>query len=202
MNNCEYSQKLEDLINSVDPGLLYEACDLTSTDGYDTDGSTSPELVDNGVGLGMRCSKGDEVFYASHSNENANMCCYMIGKSEDDACARLRAALEEETGTDVLAKAGLRVLVVGEMGSRDIDLKVTDIASGEQVFWGGGFFDGDQDEWLSVEIHDTTMLKHIEEAAEKETVAKQVVMGLVLESGTVFANVQELIEAVKDVKVY
>ena len=53
---------------------------------------------------------------------------------------------------------GLKVVVEGEAGSREVDLKVIDVVSGKPVFWGGGFWDSNEDEWLSLELHDTTMV--------------------------------------------
>ena len=78
---------------------LHEACDMTSTAGYDNDGSTGPELIDNGVALalGARDYGSDRevtIFYAYGNNDIDQVCYYCYGYDEDDMLARFRAVGE------------------------------------------------------------------------------------------------------------
>jgi hypothetical protein len=72
---------------------LGEACDMTSTGGYDNDGSIGPEMVDNGIGLGMAALRYDSaavVFFAFGAPDSDQQCYYQFGKDEADALRRLR----------------------------------------------------------------------------------------------------------------
>ena len=54
-----YSDKLEKLADMANhdeyADWAFDSFDLTSTAGHDNDGSTGPEMVDIGVGLGFAC---------------------------------------------------------------------------------------------------------------------------------------------------
>ncbi len=99
--NFTYSDKLEAKIRELETKRLdpSEACDLTSTSGYDNDGSTGPELVDNGVGLGLFTAsygKDAKIFIAENDR---NTTFYVVGFDEDDA---VRRVIEEEDKCDQL----------------------------------------------------------------------------------------------------
>ena len=85
------SAKLKRIVTCVeaeDHDWCEEAFDLTSTPGYNNDGSTGPELVDNGIELGFACRDYDrqaKVFFAYGKDR----CYYQFGKDEDDALRRL-----------------------------------------------------------------------------------------------------------------
>ena len=73
---------------------VQSSCDMTSTPGYDNDGSTGPELVDNGVKLAFAARDYDSkvvIFYAY----GYDTCYYVFGKDEDDAIRRLRSQLSD-----------------------------------------------------------------------------------------------------------
>ncbi len=79
-----------------------EVFDMTSTSGYDNDGSTGPEMVENGVGLGAYAERysfaktGKEaqvdIFVC---DDDSNTTYYQYGLDEDDAVRRLRHKLTE-----------------------------------------------------------------------------------------------------------
>ncbi|NLS97895.1 MAG: hypothetical protein GXX96_37630 [Planctomycetaceae bacterium] len=77
-----FSRKLEKVVEQHSGAS--EACDMTSTPGYDNDGCIGPELVDNGVSLGFACrdySPKARIFYAvAHET-----CFYQYGLDEADA---------------------------------------------------------------------------------------------------------------------
>lgn len=80
---------------------LADCCDLVSTSGYDNDGCTGPELVDNGVKLGMlarELDKNAQVFYAFGNPDECGQKCayYQVGINEEDAVRRLKEALAED----------------------------------------------------------------------------------------------------------
>lgn len=93
------SKMLADLIsantnNDDTKYCLSDCCDMTSTSGYDNDGSTGPELLDNGIALALKAKKYDAdaiIFYAIVGDT----AYYQFGKDEADACARLTQALDE-----------------------------------------------------------------------------------------------------------
>jgi hypothetical protein len=101
LHSATYSTRLEALAKELekrDPVNAHECFDLTSTAGYDNDGSTGPELVDNGIALGLECrdySPKAQVFWALVDNgDDGTMCCYQYGLNEDDALSRLEKAAE------------------------------------------------------------------------------------------------------------
>jgi len=103
LTSCTHSVRLGERAKELEitnPHDNYEIFDLTSTAGYDNDGSTGPELVDNGVGLGMMCrdyDKNTKVFWAIGSTERgfgSATCYYQIGLDEDNALSRLEKAVE------------------------------------------------------------------------------------------------------------
>jgi hypothetical protein len=74
---------------------LEECVDHTSTGGYDNDGSTGPELVDAGVGLGLQAAHhgpGAKVFYAFFGD----VCYYQVGVDEDEAISRFETAAKAQ----------------------------------------------------------------------------------------------------------
>ena len=99
--NLKYSKRLAQVIERFEKAnnakALDEACDLSSTGGYDNDGSTGPEMVDNGIGLGMAAVRYDPnvvVFFAfGDDSHGIGLCYYQYGKDEDDAIRRLVEAL-------------------------------------------------------------------------------------------------------------
>ena len=101
---AEFVKKCEQFEDDEFDGkdYLQGSCDMTSTSGYDNDGSTGPELVDNGVKLAFAARNYDSkavIFYAYGDDT----CYYVFGKDEDDAIHRLRSQL----GGDFLLAAGL-----------------------------------------------------------------------------------------------
>jgi hypothetical protein len=93
--NMTFSDKLQQVIAErvKDPitfGLLAEYGDMTSTAGYDNDGSTGPELLDNGAAL--RYHPEAKIFFAFGGDQ----CFYQFGHDEDDAIARLQQSLSEK----------------------------------------------------------------------------------------------------------
>ena len=92
-----FSQRLRDMVvaNEHDEDYdLGEYCDMTSTSGYDNDGSIGPELLDNGIALALAAREYDSnaVIFFAFGEEAAY---YQFGRDEDDALARLAAALAE-----------------------------------------------------------------------------------------------------------
>jgi len=77
---------------------LSEACDMTSTAGYDIDGSIGPDLIDNGIRLGRDAtiySPNATVFFAFGEHDcGTQQCYYQYGKDEEDALRRLREMME------------------------------------------------------------------------------------------------------------
>lgn len=75
---------------------LNDACDMTSTGGYDNDGSVGPELIDNGVQLAFAARDYDAkavIFYAFGEDDPDTTCYYAFGRDEDDMLRRVRQAL-------------------------------------------------------------------------------------------------------------
>ena len=96
--NITKSEKLAQTVRelSQEDWEVSDFCDMTSTAGYDNDGSTGPDLVDNGVGLGLQAmayAPRVTVFFAFVCDEDGEATCYyQYGKDEDDAVRRLREA--------------------------------------------------------------------------------------------------------------
>jgi len=94
------SQLLQDFVHEQEDELVVgEACDMTSTAGYDNDGSIGPEMIDNGVGLEMAARDYDPkatVFFAFGDDHcpDGRTCYYQFGKDEEDALRRLREMME------------------------------------------------------------------------------------------------------------
>ena len=94
-----FSQKLANLVAAYEADeetsdWFGEYCDMTSTSGYDNDGSIGPDLLDNGIALAFAAREYDNnstIFFA-FGEETAY---YQFGKSEDDALTRLTAALAQ-----------------------------------------------------------------------------------------------------------
>lgn len=110
--NGTYSDKLRELVAGVrDKRVLDDlegAFDLCSTAGYDNDGSTGPELVDNGVGLGLVLVKyaqehgvnpgtGATIFWCTADVGGGTYAFYVVGLNEDDALARIKNGVEALT---------------------------------------------------------------------------------------------------------
>jgi hypothetical protein len=84
------SDRLEKAVRRYEPEVL-AFCDMSCTSGYDNDGSEGPELIENGVKLGVAAVQYNPnaiIFYG----EGEDTCCYQFGISEDDAMQRLAAA--------------------------------------------------------------------------------------------------------------
>jgi hypothetical protein len=96
--NMTRSQLLQDFVREQED-VVGEACDMTSTAGYDNDGSIGPELLDNGIGLGMAARDYDPkaiVFFAfGECEDGGQVCYYQFGKDEEDALRRLREMIEK-----------------------------------------------------------------------------------------------------------
>lgn len=85
--------KLTDLYKQYG-NQLGGAADMSSTAGYDNDGSTGPELLDNGVELAFAARDYDRaaiVFYAIVRDT----CYYQFGTDEADAIRRLTEATRD-----------------------------------------------------------------------------------------------------------
>ena len=102
--NMVRSERLAEIVTqqeAKDQGeVLAEICDMTSTAGYDNDGSIGPDLVDNGIGLGVAAMRYDQhavIFYAFGDDlpDGFSRCYYQYGRDEQDAVARLLARLAE-----------------------------------------------------------------------------------------------------------
>ena len=99
--NMTRSERLAEIIGRFERAdntdALSDAFDHQSTGGYDNDGSTGPELVDNGIGLGMAALRYDPnavVFFAfGNDDDGIGSCYYQYGKDEDDAIGRLLRAM-------------------------------------------------------------------------------------------------------------
>jgi len=110
LNSMTRSDRLGDLVDVLEPidecgEYLGEAADMTSTAGYDNDGSTGPELLDNGVCLAMTARDYDPkavIFYAYGDGT----VYYVFGKDESDAVRRFRIAMgDTPEGKAMLAEA-------------------------------------------------------------------------------------------------
>jgi len=109
IHSMTHSSKLAELVERCEAfesetwdgrANLQDACDMTSTAGYDNDGSTGPELIDNGVQLALAARDYDPkvvIFYAyGDTHEGWQTCYYVFGKDESDAIRRLSAELGDE----------------------------------------------------------------------------------------------------------
>lgn len=77
---------------------LSDASDMSSTTGYDNDGSTGPEMIDNGIALGRDAqaySPTAEIFWADEEGEEDDTRHYVFGHDEADALRRLTEAGQE-----------------------------------------------------------------------------------------------------------
>ena len=93
------SQKLERMAKCCKEAIddYGEFFDLISTGGYDNDGSTGPQMVELGIGLGFdMCRYGEPVeMFVAYVEDGPHTCCYWsFGRDEDDAIARIREKLE------------------------------------------------------------------------------------------------------------
>jgi len=109
LNSMTGSRQLRELVEKLEKldarDYLGDASDMTSTRGYDNDGSIGPELVDNGVGLGFEArdySADAVVFFAS----GEGTVYYVFGKDEADAIRRFRIGMSDtEEGRRMLSEA-------------------------------------------------------------------------------------------------
>jgi len=101
--NMTRSQLLADFVREQESlgaiTELSEACDMTSTAGYDNEGAIGPDLIDNGIRLGRDATvynPNATVFFAfgEHDGE-IQQCYYQYGKDEEDALRRLLATMEQ-----------------------------------------------------------------------------------------------------------
>ena len=110
LNQMNRSAQLVALVGALEPldecgEYLNEACDMTCTSGYDNDGSTGPELLDNGVQLafGARDYHPEAVIFYAYGNDTV---FYVFGRDEDDAIRRFRLGMgDTAVGTEMLAEA-------------------------------------------------------------------------------------------------
>ncbi|RKZ86255.1 MAG: hypothetical protein DRQ39_05950 [Gammaproteobacteria bacterium] len=109
LNSMTWSRELRDLVGAFEQlngrEFLNEAADMTSTSGYDNDGSTGPELLDNGVALAFEARDYDDnaVVFFGYGEDT---CYYVFGRDESDAVRRLRAKLSStEESRQTLTKA-------------------------------------------------------------------------------------------------
>jgi hypothetical protein len=98
VSNCERFEGYTDDAGDEFEGqeCLNDACDMTSTGGYDNDGSVGPELIDNGVQLALSARDYDPnvvIFYAFGEECVDTQCYYAFGKDEEDMMRRVRQAL-------------------------------------------------------------------------------------------------------------
>ena len=103
--NATFSQRLKERVLELEEQDydISECCDLASTTGYDNDGSTGPEMVDNGIGLGLACAQHGpdaKIFFAiGVAIDGWRTCYFLIGNDEGEALARLAAAVAELTNS-------------------------------------------------------------------------------------------------------
>lgn len=110
LNSMNRSVRLAELVKALNPldecgEYLNEACDMTCTSGYDNDGSTGPELLDNGVELAFdaRDYHPEAVIFYAYGDDTV---FYVFGTDEDDAIRRFRLGMRDTTGgTAMLAEA-------------------------------------------------------------------------------------------------
>jgi len=97
-------------------------------------------------------------------------------------------------------QTGFKVVFKFITGSREVELKIVNLAEGV-VFWATGFWDSNDDEWLTLEIHDQSMLDDgIPPVTEKQGIsnARKIVSGLIRENGRIFKTVDDILEATKN----
>jgi len=100
--NMTRSQLLQDFVREQESlgavTELSEVCDMTSTAGYDNDGSIGPDLIDNGIRLGQDAiiyNPNVAIFFAfGECDCGTQQCYYQYGKDEEDALRRLREGLD------------------------------------------------------------------------------------------------------------
>ena len=99
--NATHSAKLGDFLTlrGQEGWDWSDFADATSTAGYDNDGSTGPELFDNGLGLAfsaVRYDKDAKVFFAFVTcDDGEEFVAWQFGKDEDDALRRLAESFAE-----------------------------------------------------------------------------------------------------------
>lgn len=97
--NMTHSEKLEAIVLDHEAdfpdGEHHDGYDMTSTAGYDNDGSIGPELLDNGIGLTLACRDYDPAAAIFFAIGETNTCYYQFGRDEDDAIRRLLEAMRE-----------------------------------------------------------------------------------------------------------
>jgi hypothetical protein len=112
-HSMTHSPQLAELLGSFEEAYpdyeLSESADMTSTSGYDNDGSCGPELVDNGVSLAFACRDYDPEATVFWADDNDNTTYYVFGKTEDDAIRRFR----ETIGSDEGGQEALRIADAG-----------------------------------------------------------------------------------------
>ena len=109
LNSMTGSSQLRELVDELDEldecgEYLNDAADMTSTRGYDNDGSTGPELVDNGVALAFeaRDYSPEVVIFFAYGTDT---CYYVFGHDEADAIRRFRIGMSDtEEGREMLRK--------------------------------------------------------------------------------------------------
>jgi hypothetical protein len=77
--------------------------DLCSTSGYDNDGSTGPELIDNGIGLAISALAYDpqaKIFFTNADSDGDSVCYWQFGRDEQDAVRRFRESIAEQQAAD------------------------------------------------------------------------------------------------------
>jgi hypothetical protein len=104
--NATYSENLglaasklcegKDLADAID--IINDRTDLTSTAGFDNDGSTGPEMIDNGIKLGLAAAKLDKkIFWAiwcpSVPFPPTTVAFFVLAEDEDEAVRLLTPKL-------------------------------------------------------------------------------------------------------------
>jgi len=94
IHSATHSERLGEIAKLLEKNDEHDDLfDMTCTAGYDNDGSTGPELVDNGIALGFEClgySLRAKIFWAIGDNSGIwTTCYYQYGLNEDDAISRL-----------------------------------------------------------------------------------------------------------------
>lgn len=93
--NATYSEKLGLAVTKLCDGKdYYDACallddlvDMTSTAGFDNDGSTGPEMIDNGIYLGLAAAKlNKKIFWTIFGDElSSPLAVFVLADDEDEA---------------------------------------------------------------------------------------------------------------------
>jgi hypothetical protein len=76
----QVSDKIDELINSLDVDEVQELADSSCTNGYDNDGATGFDIFENGFQLAQKA--GDRPVYVSHVRDERTA-LFFIGTEEE-----------------------------------------------------------------------------------------------------------------------